>query len=637
MLVTATGNATEYGRIASLASSAEPTSPIQEKINKLVFKIAIIVIALAAVIFVVQLIQQIPLIDSIEFTLAMIVSAVPEGLPITISIILALGAKRMAAQKALIKEMRAIESIGIVTTIASDKTGTLTANKLSLKTIWPLSASQPDFIKHIAESTLPATISTDPLDTAILGYLDHHHPTLTDIGPVHSYPFDQSLKISGNLYETTSGTLHLVIKGAPESILARCKISPENIEKVEAQINAMSSQGQKVIAIARIHQQHEINELTRLTKDDRFTFLGLISIADTLRPESAPAIKSAKKSGVSVKMITGDHSRTAFAIGKELGLATDPSQVLDCSKMGSMSDEDIVAIVKTATIFARVTPEDKFRILSAMKKSEITAMTGDGVNDVPALTNAHIGISMGDSPSIVQDASDIVLLDNNFKSIVSAIHEGRIVLTNIRRMLTYLLATNAGEAITITLALTFGHTGLLLPIQILWVNLVTDSLLVIPLGLEPAEPHFLHAKPEPKNSPILSATLIIRMIIIALTMATITLSVYLIALHLFTHEQANTLAFTALVVMQWANALSIRGLYDSILKRLSTPNLKFYIALTIAIILQILVITGPLAPLLHTAPTPPLALTIVSIVAFLIPILIVELHKFYVKITTKSR
>ena len=640
MLVIATGNNTEYGKIASLASSVEATSPIQEKIAKLVSKIAVVVVVLAVFVLIVQLVGGISFLSATEFTLAMIVSAVPEGLPIAISVVLALGAKRMAQKNALVKNMRAIESIGIVTTIASDKTGTLTENRLSVADFWTLNASQRSkdgFLKLVAMSALPDNVSTDALDVAIIHYLDSnkHKELIPDDGnkidPVRSYAFDQDLKLSGNLYERN----YLVVKGAPETLMMRCGLSEGEREKVEAEMNRMAAKGYKVIAIADASLEHEVHELHRVK--EKFRFLGLIGVADTLRKEAPAAIRQARRAGVKVVMITGDHWQTAFEIGKQLGLTNDEADVFDCSKLGNVTDDEFEDVLRHTTVFARVTPEDKFRLLTLMKRREITAMTGDGVNDVPALTNAHIGIAMGSGPSIVQDAGDIVLLDDNFKNIVTAMQEGRVILLNIRRMLVYLLATNAGEAITMIGALLLGGGQLLLPIQILWVNLVTDSLMVVPIGLEPPEDYYMKQKPESKDAPILSATLIVRMILIAVTMSAVTLATYFIADTWFTHEEANTLAFTALVVMQWANAFNIRGLHDSIFKRLRVPNWKFMLTLVIAVILQILSILTPLGrELLGTTMVPLGAMILVSLVAFVAPIIVVELHKLILRVIAKE-
>jgi len=631
MLVVATGNDTEYGRIASLASGSESLSPVQEKINKLVTKIAIAVVSLAGIVLILSLATGDTLLEALKFTLAMVVSAVPEGLPLAIAIILALGAKRMAKKNALIKEMRAIESIGIVTTIASDKTGTLTENKLSVQKLWSLNDDK-NLSKFMAEACLPESMISDPLDVAINSYLKKHAPHLTDIGPVRSYQFDQGLKISGNLYETPAGILQLAIKGAPETILEKSKLSLANRGLVEAKVNELSGRGYKVIAVASAATEREFNELANLPKNHEFKFLGLIAIADSVRPEAIAAIKSAKSAGVSVKMITGDHFQTALEIGRELGIVNDETEVFDCSKINDISLEELEKIAHTTTVFSRVTPEDKYKILTVLKKNEVTAMTGDGVNDVPALTNAHIGIAMGSSPSIVQDAGDIILMDDNFKNIVEAMKEGRIILTNIRRMLVYLLATNAGEVLTIIVSLILGLGHFLAPIQLLWINLVTDSIMVLPIGLEPAERHFFRIKPEKKDAPILSSKLIARMIVMAITMAVLTISSYVLANLHFSAEVSASLAFTALVVAQWSNALNTRGLHEGIIKRLKTRSRKFYLALSAAIFIQLLAVFTPTGRnLLHLTTMPLLPLAITTLAAFFIPIITVEIHKHLTK------
>ncbi len=635
-IVTATGNDTEYGRIASLASNLGEESPIQVKMDKLVRQIALVVVGLAVVLFVVQMINGIGVLSALEFTLAMIVSAVPEGLPIAISIILALGAKRMAKKKALVRELQAIESIGVVTIIAADKTGTLTENRLALQEIWAPEGKEEDLLCTLAAAALPETtvdennrsVMNDPLDTCILTYLRGREATLCRQEPVQMYAFDQGLKLSGNLYKEEKGGFQLVLKGAPETILARSKISSKKLIEAEEKLKALAESGYKVLALASAKIKQPINELEDLSQETEFRFEGLFAVADALRKEAKPAIRQTMAMGVKTKMVTGDHADTAYAIGRELGLADSPAEVLDCSKLGSITDDDLADMVGSITIFARVTPEDKYRILSAIKKTEICAMTGDGVNDVPALVGAHVGIAMGDSPSIVQDAGDIILLDNNFKNVTEAIKESRTVLANIRRMLSYLLATNAGEALTMIGALVFFGSQMLTPIQILWINIVTDSLMVIPIGLEPAEKRIFRQKPESKDAPILPGRIIGRMVVIAAVMAIFTLGTYGIGLQLLGDAaQANTLAFTALVVMQWASAFSARGLYESALKRLKIPHRSFWLAMIAAVILQVLALSGPLMTITNTVTVPIWAIAAVVVISFFGPLVIFEIYK----------
>ncbi len=636
-VVTATGNRTEYGKIASLASSLGEESPIRAKMDKLVGQIAIVVIIIAIVVLAIQLVDGIPLLQALEFTLAMAVSAVPEGLPIAISIILALCAARMAKKQALIRELRAIESIGIVTTIASDKTGTLTENRLELREMWTPELSEKEFREKLACAALGEfsmmeqgrdSLAIDPLDTCILDYMRENGYPVCPMKPIKSYAFDQSLKMSGNLYRDEKGKLLLQVKGAPEVILKRAKHSDKRRAEAEDKLVELANKGYKVLAVASGKIDHEINELNRLGKDTQLELEGFIAVADALRKAVPAAIKQAARMGVKTKMVTGDHAGTAFAIGREAGLAEDFSQVLDCSNLSNINDNDLTDLVKTTTIFARVTPEDKYRILSAIKETEICAMTGDGVNDVPALVGAHVGIAMGDAPSIVQDAGDIVLLDNNFKNITEAIKESRTVLANIRRMLGYLLATNAGEVLTMLGALLISGGQLLTPIQILWVNLVTDSLMVIPVGLEPPEKKVLQQKPESKDAPILPVQMLGKMILVACVMAAGTMGTYYLADWLLGNiEQANTLAFTALVAMQWANAVSVRGTYESAWQRFKVPHKSFHLAMGAAIILQLLALFGPLAKIVNVVEVPLVALILTAVAAFVVPLAIFETYK----------
>ncbi|OYW42033.1 hypothetical protein B7Z28_01880, partial [Candidatus Saccharibacteria bacterium 32-45-3] len=271
-------------------------------------------------------------------------------------------------------------------------------------------------------------------------------------------------------------------------------------------------------------------------------------------------------------MITGDHFETAYHIGRELGMVTSRDQVFDSRKMNVMTDEELLETVNNSIIFSRVIPEHKFRILALLKQNNITAMTGDGVNDVPALTNAHVGVTMGSGAQIAKDAGDIILLDDNFKSIIDAMKEGRTIISNIGRMLAYLLATNAGEALTMIGALIAGMPVPLAPVQILWVNLVTDTSMVIPLGLEPGEKDVMKTKPKHPNAPLLTKQIVIRMILVALSMAGTVLVFYASFSSLYGHEYARTIAFIAIVVMQWSNAFNARSDYESIFSRLRVMN-----------------------------------------------------------------
>lgn len=626
-VVTSTGNATEFGQLAALAQDTNTESPVQKKIDKLISQVIAAVGAIAIVAFALAMRGGMDIGDSLRFVMALSVSAVPESLPVAISVVLVLGMRRMAAKKALVRSMRAIETIGVLTTIATDKTGTLTKNKLTVQEIWHPEGTDKTFTATLAHAINQNGRKVhDPLDTAMSDYTAHASVELRGI-PLLSLPFDQAVVMSGNLWHDGAG-YRLIVKGAPEHVLARSDLTENEHEQASAKLHHLTGQGYRVIAIAETKLATKINDFAGLPKRSKLEFVGFVAVADVLRPEAKKAIAAALSAGVTVRMITGDHFETAYHIGRQLGMVTHRNQVFDSRRMSVMSDEELDEIIRDVRVFSRVVPEHKYRILSLLKKHNITAMTGDGVNDVPALSNAHVGVAMGSGSQIAKDAGDIILLDDNFRSIIDAMHEGRTIFANIRRMLFYLLSTNAGEVLTMLGALAIGMPLPIVPVQILWINLVTDTSMVIPLGLEPGEKSNMKNKPKRLNEPILSRFIISRMILVALSMAAITLILYGTFSSLYGHEYGRTIAFSALVVMQWSNAFNARSDYESLFRRLRVFNGKFYVGLAIAITLQALAVFGPLQGLLHITPVAIGDLVITGVIAFIIPLAISELHKF---------
>lgn len=627
-IIVTTGNNTEFGQLAALTKNTDVSSPVQKKIDKLLSQIISVVGGIAIIAFILSLARGMDITESLRFVIALSVSAVPESLPVAISVILVLGMRRMASKKALVRTMRAIETIGVITTIATDKTGTLTKNQLTVQDTW-----QPFGSKHTLKRLIARTINHasqkmhDPLDTALDTFSatskSVHHLQM----PLASLPFDQAFAMSGNVWH--NGTkFELAVKGAPEHVLHRSNLTESEHEKASIALHHFTASGYRVIAIAHCEISKKISTFQDLGKKQKLTFDGFVAVADVLRPEAKQAIKAALAAGVSVRMITGDHFETAYHIGKQLGMVSSREQVFDSRRMNVMSDTELEKVIDTIRVFSRVVPEHKYRILALLKKHNITAMTGDGVNDVPALANAHVGVAMGSGASIAKDAGDIILTDDNFKSIVDAMREGRTIYANIRRMLYYLLSTNTGEVLTMLGALVIGLPIPLVPVQILWVNLVTDTSMVIPLGLEKGEKTNMAQKPKKPNAPILSRLLITRMILIALTMAALTLGLYGIYSNLYGHEYGRTIAFCALVVMQWANAFSARSDHESLFKRIRVFNGSFYLGLTAAVSLQILAIFSPLGTLLHITPVAIGDLALTGAIAFAIPITLVEIHKY---------
>lgn len=622
-IVVATGNMTEFGKMAALSTTTGDKSPIQHKIDRLLQRIIIIVSIIAAIAFFLSLYRGMEMTEALRFVIAMAVSAVPESLPVAISIILALGMRRMAAKKALVRSMNAIETIGTVTTIATDKTGTLTANKLTVLEVWHPGISQYRFRKILEHSiNVRSAKLHDPLDVALQSYTGYD---LAKHEPLAMFPFDQTSSMSGNVWQDEE-TFRLYVKGAPEKIIGFSDMNSALQDAAQAQLTSMTSSGYRVIALAHTVSNKPIESLASVRKGD-LHFVGFIGVADVLRPEAKRAILTAQRAGVTVRMITGDHFETAYQIGKELGLVQDRTQVFDSRQLKGLSDAQIDDIVATTFVFSRVIPEHKHLLLTALKRSNITAMTGDGVNDVPALTNAHVGLAMGSGTQIAKDAGDIILTDDNFKSIVDAIHEGRTIYANIKRMLYYLLATSTGEVLTTVGSLVVGLPIPLSPVQILWINLVTDSALVIPLGLEPGEKRNMLRPPQKPHAPILSKFMISRMILVSTTMAALSLGAYAYFSARYGHAYASTITFNLLVVMQWASALCARSDYEPLLRRILRVNIAFLVGISLAIALQLMALFTPLGPLLHVSQVSLYELGMTSFIGFFGLIAIAEAHK----------
>lgn len=626
-LVVATGNATEFGKLAALSVKTDTTSPVQKRIDKLIAALVRIIAGVAAAAFLLALYRGMDIAEAIRYVLALSVSAVPESLPIAITVVLVLGMRRIAKKKALVKNTAAIETIGTVTVIASDKTGTLTKNQLTVQEVWQAPSS-----KKLAEALTRAvnariSKSQDPLDEAIERYIGTQRLARPANAPIAVLPFDQASAMSGNIYDVR-GSLTLWAKGAPEHVMERCKLDTNTKTAVRAQLHSYASTGFRVIALAHAPLKKSLETLADLPASTVFHFDGLVAVADILRPEAPAAIRKARAAGIRVYMVTGDHFETAFHIAKQLDIVEHQAEVFDSRHMQGMSDEELLTIIETTRVFARVIPENKHRLLMLLNKHHITAMTGDGVNDVPALTGAHVGLAMGSGTSIAKDAGDVILLDNNFRSIVQAVHEGRTVYANIKRMVAYLLATNAGEVIVALGALVVGIPVPLLPVQILWINLATDTCMVIPLGLEPGERRNMLTPPKPANAPLFSRSFLWRIALTATTMATLTMVLYLLFLNSHGLDYARTVAFHALVVMQWASAFNSRSDYESLWKRIRRPSPSFYLGLAAAVLLQVAAMSGAMHTFLGLSDLSWSDLALVTSLSFVVPIVAIEIHKW---------
>ena len=631
-VVTATGGETEFGRLAQLSTASVTPSPAQEKIDALITRLIVTIIVVVVTVFGVAMWRGMELFEALRFVMALAVAAVPEGVPVAVAVVLALGMRRLAVHKAFVRSMTAIENLGIITTVASDKTGTLTKNQLTVQEVWTPPRSSTQTIAEWSLLTINDSkgASADPLDMAIASYATKQkatHPRGRTW--VEGFPFDQSLAMSGNVWQV-GDKFEVVIKGAPEKLIQHCygKTGKE-YQAAEAQLAEYTSLGHRVIALGRVSGLGKAPEKFDEIDFGKMKFVGLIAIADDIRPEAKRAIVAARAAGIKVRMITGDHAETAFAVGRKLGLVKKRDQVLDCRDIDDLSEQELAKKVDDIRVFARVVPEAKHRILGVLKTKHITAMTGDGVNDVPALTNAHVGVAMGSGSQIARESGDIVLLDDNFATIVRAIKDGRVIFDNIRRMIAYMLTTTVGTVTTVTVALLVGIPLPLVAVQILWINLVTDTIFAIPLGLEPAEENVMKRPPRGVKQPILERHMIARVVLVGLTMAVITTAVYAYYLLTSTVEVAQTMAFITMVVSQWANALNLRSEFASFVKRLRVRNTPLVVGAALAIALQSLVMFGPLAPFLHVVAVPIVELLVSISIAIVGVVVAGELHKLY--------
>jgi len=619
-MVVETGSRTEFGKIAQLANDEHSKSPVQHKIDTLITTLIKVIVAVSVLIFLLSLYRGTPSGDALRFVLALSVSAVPEGLPVALTVIIVLGIRRMAKKKALVRTFKAIEDVGQITTIATDKTGTLTRNHLSVVEHWIPNNSKNDIL-DFSRHTINYDEITDPLDLAISETSKRNKHTIDKF-----YPFNLQLRMSGGYSKTTN---KLYIKGSPEHILDKSRLNKVDRHAAESEMHIMASKGYRVIGFGSVN--HIADAPASLENIDDIEFEGFIAFADELRKEVPAAIRQAFAAGINVRLITGDHYETAYNIGKQIGIVQHKDQVISGIDLPAERSA-LASTVQSKTVFARIIPKDKFRILKSLKETEITAMTGDGVNDVPALANAHVGFAMGSGSEIAKDASGIILLDDNFATIVRTIREGRKIYANIIRMLLYLLSTNLGQVMTMIGALILGLPLPVTAIQILWINLVTDTALVLPLGLEAEEKNSMNKPPRDPKAPLLSKMLLTRMAIVSTTMAIVMLCiVWVLRAQGYSEVHIQTVAFLALVVAQWMNAFNVRSETESFFTRIKTPNFAMVIGLAVAVTLQLVVMLGPLKNVFEIQSVPLITLLLPSAIMILAVLAVAEAHKFIVR------
>lgn len=629
-IVTAIGMDTEMGKIAKLISDSglKQETPLQKKLAEIGKYVSIIIVAVCVVIFAAGMLWGRELFEMFLTAISLAVAAIPEGLPAIVTIVLALGVQKMAKQNAIVRKLPAVETLGSTEIICSDKTGTLTLNKMTVKEVYldgslkpaqeltEESGSLTTFLHALVlcndtkVSRLDKyTLSTigDPTETALVDYaaakgffkdmLDELIPRVAEI------PFDSERKLMTTI-NRLNDKLRIITKGAPDVLLEKCSrvLSDGKVKtltlKQERAINEankkMASHALRVLAVAIKDIDVLPEDLSPEKIEEDLIFIGLVGMMDPPRPEAKEAVRICLEAGIRPIMITGDHRDTAIAIARELKIVEDEREVLTGSELNQISDTDFENKVSRYSVYARVSPEHKVRIVNAWRKAgKVVAMTGDGVNDAPALKASDISIGMGiTGTDVAKGVSDIVLADDNFATIVAAVEEGRKIYGNLRKAVLFLLSTHLGEVFALFIA-TMLNWVILYPIHLLWVNLIIDTLPALALGLEGAEKGIMKQPPRKSNESFFSNGLGINILLQGVVKGVITLVAYYVALKLRSQEAAVTTAFATLSLIQLAHALTLRSETTSIFKLGFLSNKYLVGAITLAALLQISVIVIP--------------------------------------------
>ena len=614
-IVVETAMNTEIGKIADMINNAESTqTPLQRKLEQLGKTLAIVALAICAVIFAIGLLEAGEINGEVILELFMTavslaVAAIPEGLPAIVTIVLALGMQKMVKRNAIMRKLPAVETLGSASVICSDKTGTLTQNKMTVKRVYTDgSITNVDNINN-SDNTIKMLIDYgvlcndtkvnkeddgtftkigDPTEIALvdLAIEVKYNPIdiINDFDRKAEIPFDSERKLMTTV-NNIKGKYVSITKGAPDILVGKCNkiyangsvrdINDKDIENINKSNAEMANSALRVLAVGYKELDKVPNKPTSNELESDLIFLGLYGMIDPPREEAKDAIRVAKNAGIKTVMITGDHKNTAIAIAKDLGIIQNESEAMTGAELAKISDEELAKNIKNYSVYARVAPEHKVKIVKAWQANgNVVAMTGDGVNDAPALKTADIGVAMGiTGTEVSKGASDMILTDDNFATIVSAVEEGRSIFANIKKATHFLLSCNIGEIVTILLAVVLGpfifaSAADYMPLsatQILWVNLVTDSLLAIALGLEPAEPDVMDRKPRDPKASIFSDGLGLRITYQGIYVGIATFVAYYIGLQI-NHEVGSTMAFMTLAFTQLFHAFDARSDRNSIFK-----------------------------------------------------------------------
>ena len=704
-IVVATGMNTEVGKIAGMINEVEETeTPLQQKLNKLGKTLGIVAIVICVIIFIIGLLYGKEPIEMFMTAVSLAVAAIPEGLAAVSTIVLAIGVQRMVKKHAIVKKLPAVETLGSTTVICSDKTGTLTQNKMTVKKVFynnklvDLDDIDIDnlgdelekltYISMFCNDTkvLDGKLTGDPTETALIdmGFkLDFQPPILEKYERVKELPFDSDRKLMTTVHLFPNKYM-VYTKGGVDELLSRCNsyVINGNVntdideykKEIAKQNEEMAKNALRVLAMAYKELDHEPTDEEMKTIESDLTYVGMVGMIDPPREEVKDAVEKCKTAGIKTVMITGDHKITAIAIAKALGILENEDEAITGSELEEMSDEDLIKNVRKYSVYARVSPEHKVRIVKAWQANgEIVAMTGDGVNDAPALKTADIGCAMGIvGTDVSKEAADVILTDDNFATIVSSVEEGRRIYDNILKAIQFLLSSNVGEIIILFVAILM--TPLLskwfnidvnlitplLPIHILWINLVTDSLPALALAVDPAEKDIMNRKPLKPRQGVFTKGMTFRVIYQGIMIGVLTLVAFIIGLATPENElpvvnitEANgivrtlsaeevkveigqAMAFTVLALSELVHVFNIRNNKKSIFKTGVFNNSKLILATAVSAGLMLIVLFVPALRNIFSIPVLPAMNILETVILVFIPIVVVEIFKLLKINTTKE-
>ncbi len=678
-VVTETGMNTQVGHIAKLIMEDEtPMTPLQKRLAKTGKVLGTAALIICIIIFVLGILKKLPIFDMFMTSVSLAVAAIPEGLPAIVTIMLSLGVQRMAKKNAVIRKLPAVETLGSATVICSDKTGTLTQNVMTVTELCSLSGKEKlsgEFgtflLSHAAlcndailqQENKQISVSGEPTEKALV--LAAYHAGANKLNLDSTYervseiPFDSARKLMTTVHKSPDNTYRSITKGAFDFLLNKCThiyqngkqypLTSAERSRLTALNNSMTERALRVIAVSYKNITAPGKKLLPSELENGLTFIGLIGMIDPPREEVKDAVLLCRQAGIKPVMITGDHVLTAKAIAKDLGILTSQSEAITGDELSRLDSEGLNKVIDRYSVFARVSPEHKVRIVKAFQsRGEVVAMTGDGVNDAPALKAADIGCAMGiTGTDVAKNASDMILTDDNFATIVSAVKEGRGIYDNIRKAVHFLLSSNIGEILTIFVAILLGLPTPLVAVQLLWVNLVTDSLPAISLGVEPAAKDIMKKKPIPPNKGMFADGLAFQILFEGVMIGSLALAAFVIGFRFFDQralfdslsEQLSggepgvyipwvgrTMAFAVLSLSQLFHSFNMRSSHSLAEIGLFT-NRKLVYSFLICSALQIIVITiPPLAAIFQVVPLTVRQWAIVLLLSIM-PIVVVELQK----------